>query len=216
MSDARNPLKKTPMTRGSAARQPIALPADALAALDAVPGARAAFERLSYTHRREHVEAILEAKKPETRARRIARMIAMLTSDRPSLSNSVSTRPALAKMKIGADERVLVLDADATAMRIFDGRAVARRAGKQPFDVVVLYPPDAAALARRLPDALAACRDGGTLWIAYPKQSSKRATTLTRDVGWEPTQRPGLAAIAMIALDDVWAGVKFRVTKESP
>lgn len=213
MSDARNPLKRTPMTRRTGVRQPIALPADALAALEATPGARAAFERLSYTHQREHVEAILEAKKPETRARRIAKMVAMLSSDRPSLSNAVSTRPTLAKMKVGADERVLVLDADAAAMRIFEGREVARRAGTQPFDVVVLYPPDAEALAARLPAALAACRAGGSLWIAYPKQSSKRATTLTRDTGWEPTTRAGLAAVAMIAFDEVWAGVKFRVTK---
>lgn len=213
MSDARTPRKKTPMTRRTGARQPIALPADALAALDAVPGLRAAFERLSYTHQREHVEAILEAKKPETRARRIAKMITMLGSDRPSLSNGPSTRPTLAKMKIGADERVLVLDADEAAMAIFAGREVSRRAGTQPFDVVVLYPPDAAALVARLPAALAACREGGALWIAYPKQSSKRATTLTRDTGWEPTKRAGLAPVAMIAFDEIWAGVKFRVTK---
>jgi hypothetical protein len=213
MADARSPLKKTPMTRRTGERQPIALPADALAALEAAPGAWVAFERLSYTHQREHVEAILEAKKPETRARRIAKMIAMLSSDRPSLSNTVSTRPTLAKMKLGADERVLVLDADEAAMAIFAGREVSRRAGKQPFDVVVLYPADAAALAARLPAAMAACCDDGALWVAYPKQSSKRATTLTRDLGWEPTKRLELAPIAMIALDDVWAGVKFRVTK---
>lgn len=33
---------------------------------------------LSYTHQREHVEAILDAKKPETRARRIEKALEML------------------------------------------------------------------------------------------------------------------------------------------
>ncbi|WP_223966573.1 YdeI/OmpD-associated family protein [Bradyrhizobium sp. RD5-C2] len=35
------------------------------------PAARARWDQLSYTHQREYVEAINEARKPETRARRI-------------------------------------------------------------------------------------------------------------------------------------------------
>jgi uncharacterized protein YdeI (YjbR/CyaY-like superfamily) len=38
------------------------------------------WRELSYTHQREHVEAIEEAKKPETRARRIAAAVDMLMS----------------------------------------------------------------------------------------------------------------------------------------
>jgi Bacteriocin-protection, YdeI or OmpD-Associated/Domain of unknown function (DUF1905) len=40
------------------------------------------WEALSYTHQREHVEAIEEAKKPETRARRIERAVQMVQSKR--------------------------------------------------------------------------------------------------------------------------------------
>lgn len=50
----------------------IELPDDLAAALAAVPGAREAFDRLAPSHRKEHVRAILEAKKPETRERRVA------------------------------------------------------------------------------------------------------------------------------------------------
>jgi hypothetical protein len=53
-------------------------PADFAAALDAEPAARAAYDRLAYTHKREHVRAIESAKKPETRARRIEKALAML------------------------------------------------------------------------------------------------------------------------------------------
>lgn len=49
----------------------VEVPADLAEALAAVSGARAAFDKLPYTHRKEHAQAILEAKKPETRARRI-------------------------------------------------------------------------------------------------------------------------------------------------
>ena len=41
--------------------------------------AAARWEALSFTHRREHAEAITGAKKPETRARRVANALNMLT-----------------------------------------------------------------------------------------------------------------------------------------
>ena len=50
----------------------VEVPDDLAAALAAAPGAREAFDRLPPSHRKEHVRAILDAKKPETRERRIA------------------------------------------------------------------------------------------------------------------------------------------------
>ena len=58
-------------------------PADFVSALDADPVARTAYDRLSYSHRREHLLAIEGAKKPETRARRIEKALAMLRGDAP-------------------------------------------------------------------------------------------------------------------------------------
>ena len=54
------------------------VPADFAAALDAAPAAKAAFEKLSYSNKRRHVEPILAAKAPETRARRIEKSVAEL------------------------------------------------------------------------------------------------------------------------------------------
>ncbi|GAA1058445.1 hypothetical protein GCM10017608_26400 [Agromyces luteolus] len=53
-------------------------PEDFAAALDATPGAREAFDRLAPSHRKAHVNAIMEAKAPETRARRIAKAVEQL------------------------------------------------------------------------------------------------------------------------------------------
>jgi hypothetical protein len=50
----------------------VEVPDDLAAALADDAEAAAAFERLAYTHRREHVIWITEARKPETRARRVA------------------------------------------------------------------------------------------------------------------------------------------------
>lgn len=52
-------------------------PADLRRALKAAPGAWERWGKLSYTHQREHVEAVEGAKKPETRARRIEAAVRM-------------------------------------------------------------------------------------------------------------------------------------------
>lgn len=55
----------------------VEVPKDLAAALKKA-GARAAFDKLAFTHRKEHVRAIEEAKKPETRASRIEKAVAMV------------------------------------------------------------------------------------------------------------------------------------------
>jgi hypothetical protein len=58
----------------------VEVPDDLAAALAGDAGAAAAFERLAYTHRREYVIWINDAKKPETRARRVAGTLDKLRS----------------------------------------------------------------------------------------------------------------------------------------
>ncbi|WP_328399790.1 YdeI/OmpD-associated family protein [Nocardia sp. NBC_00403] len=53
-------------------------PPDFARALDDDPVARAAYDNLAYSRKREHVHAIESAKKPDTRRRRIEKAIATL------------------------------------------------------------------------------------------------------------------------------------------
>ncbi|HVG33272.1 MAG TPA: YdeI/OmpD-associated family protein [Pyrinomonadaceae bacterium] len=57
-------------------------PADFAKALKANKTAEAAWERLSYTHRKEYVKAIEEAKKTETRLRRIEKAVSELAAQK--------------------------------------------------------------------------------------------------------------------------------------
>lgn len=54
------------------------MPADLEAALTANPAARSAFDALTASQRRQHVRVVESAKKPETRARRVAGVLAAL------------------------------------------------------------------------------------------------------------------------------------------
>ena len=56
----------------------VAVPADLAAALAADPIAEAAFAKLSYSHKRQHVLAIEGAKAADTRRRRIDKTMSML------------------------------------------------------------------------------------------------------------------------------------------
>jgi hypothetical protein len=57
----------------------VEIPKDFAAALKKA-GLRAAFDRLAFTHRKEHVRAIEEAKAAETRVRRIDKALAMVAA----------------------------------------------------------------------------------------------------------------------------------------
>ena len=56
----------------------VELPDDLRCALNSSATAAAAWEKLSLTHRKEHVRSVLDAKKAETRTRRIAAVVASL------------------------------------------------------------------------------------------------------------------------------------------
>jgi hypothetical protein len=61
--------------------QPLAtdvVPDDLAKAITTTPATRAAWTKLSPAHKREHVKQVIGAKKPETRARRIAATVAAL------------------------------------------------------------------------------------------------------------------------------------------
>jgi hypothetical protein len=61
------------------AERTVDVPEDFAVALEGA-GVREVFDKLSFSHRREHVAAINDAKKPETRARRIAKAVEMIAA----------------------------------------------------------------------------------------------------------------------------------------
>jgi hypothetical protein len=60
-------------------KREVAPPADLVKALKAKPAAWDRWRELSYSHQREHVEALESAKKPDTRARRLQAVVQTLS-----------------------------------------------------------------------------------------------------------------------------------------
>ena len=66
-------------------------PADFATALDAEPLARSAFDRLTDSQKSQHLRLIENAKKPDTRARRIEKMLATLRDSSATSAGSSRT-----------------------------------------------------------------------------------------------------------------------------
>ena len=75
-------------------RPPVAPPADLRAALRQNPTAEANFEMMAPSPRKEHVVHILEAKRPETRARRIEQTVERLSHPPGDATKASRRRPA--------------------------------------------------------------------------------------------------------------------------
>ena len=77
-------------------------------------------------------------------------------------------------------------------------------------DWILMFAADRASLESQLPDVAAALETPGTLWVAYPKGSSKRQTDLTRDKGWDSITSHDLMWLSLISIDDDWSAFSLR------
>jgi hypothetical protein len=125
---------------------------------------------------------------------------------------SLDAAAAARKLKLAAARSPVVLgasDADRAAWSDVRGAPIPTTLAG-PHDWILLYAPDRAALERDLAAVAAALDSPGTLWIAYPKGSSKRQTDLTRDQGWEALREVDLMWLSLISVDDTWSAFGLR------
>jgi hypothetical protein len=121
-----------------------------------------------------------------------------------------SGKPLAVKLGVRPDSRVLLVGAPAG----FDlaapaGSVVRSRPGGDPYDVVLAFCPDAAALRRRFAAQLPRLATAGSLWIAWPKRSSGVATDLDENAVRAHGLAVGLVDVKVAAVDATWSGLKF-------
>ncbi len=61
-----------------------------------------------------------------------------------------------------------------------------------------------------LRDVLPSLNENAKFWIAYPKQTSKIVSDLSRDSNWECVAKLGYEGVKMISLDHVWCAMRFK------
>jgi len=124
-----------------------------------------------------------------------------------------SGTPLPRKLGIKPGSRVLLAGApDGFALGELPADAVLhRRAGPQPYDVVLAFCPDLATLRARFGPMMRRLTPAGALWIAWPKKASGVPTDLTENVVRDYGLAEGPVDVKVAAIDPVWAGLKFVV-----
>ncbi len=79
--------------------------------------------------------------------------------------------------------------------------------GVLPF--IHFFTADRALLERQLPALLRTLAPDGALWVSWPKKASGVPTDMTEDVVRAVALPTGLVDVKVVAVDDVWSGLKL-------
>lgn len=192
---------------------------DLLAALRKSKKAIVAFEVMPRSHQKRWVDYVAEAKKPETRARRIEKCVADLSKNGGKMSaTGYSGTPLLQKLGIEDGHRIALLDAPGKlpeALAEVKAAAASKvKPGAGRFDVIVLFADRRAVLEQKFRVASRALDAAGGLWVAWPKRASGVPTDLTEDVVREIMLAAGLVDNKVCAIDEVWSGLRCVYRKK--
>jgi hypothetical protein len=86
---------------------------------------------------------------------------------------------------------------------------------KGPIDVIQVFVTRKSQLDKRLAALKAAMAATSALWVCYPKANGLD-TDLNRDLLRLGLADKGLTAVAQIAIDDVWSGLRFKLADAAP
>jgi hypothetical protein len=122
------------------------------------------------------------------------------------VTSGYSGKPLTAKLGVKDTSRVLLTGAP-------DGFALDcphhLRAGRDPYDVILMFCPGLADLRRDWAKAVERTAVNGALWIAWPKKASGVRTDLTEDVIRGHALANGLVDVKVCAVDETWSGLKL-------
>jgi hypothetical protein len=128
-----------------------------------------------------------------------------------------SGTPLAAKLGIREGSRLFLSGAPKDYLRLValpDGARIVRKIDGQT-DVVHVFVTDKARLPLLLRTSLAAIRPDASIWVSWPKQSSRVPTDVTEETIREVALPMGLVDIKVCAVDEVWSGLKLVVRKEN-
>jgi hypothetical protein len=128
----------------------------------------------------------------------------------------MTENPLLKKMKLKPGQRAAIINAPAGYVEALHPLPVDVELAEDlvgTFDWIQLFVKTQAELAQLIASVRAALRPAGTLWITFPKGSSKIQTDLTRDKGWDALQALDLKWINLISVDDTWSAFSLRPYK---
>jgi hypothetical protein len=131
---------------------------------------------------------------------------------KPFMSENV----LLKKMKLKAGQRAAIISAPdgyIAALQPLPANVELAEQLAGTFDWVQVFVKTQAELEQAIPQIAAAFKPDSTLWITFPKGTSKIQTDLTRDKGWDALQPLNLKWISLISVNETWSAFALRPYK---
>jgi len=129
-----------------------------------------------------------------------------------------SGTPLAKKLGIVAGSRIFLSDTPKNYMELVaplpEGVRVVRKIDRET-DIVHIFSTERARLKTALQISLRNLRQDGSIWVSWPKKSSKLPTDITEDTIREVALPMGLVDIKVCAVDEVWSGLKLVIRKEN-
>jgi hypothetical protein len=129
----------------------------------------------------------------------------------------MATKSLAAKLLIKPKQKVAIINAPEGYMEVLgeisEGVTIGH-AFSADYDQVQLFVRTVSDLAAHGAKAIKAVREGGILWVAYPKKSGAIKTDISRDVGWEVMAQHDWLGVTQISIDDTWSALRFRPRAE--
>jgi CheY-like chemotaxis protein len=127
-----------------------------------------------------------------------------------------SGTPLPKKLGVKPGMNLALLDAPSDFEKLLGNAArevTIRRSARGRADLIMIFANSLAALDKRLRNAQRIMRDGGSIWIAWPKKSSGVQCDLTQQDVRELGLSRGLVDYKICSIDETWSGLRFARRK---
>lgn len=129
-----------------------------------------------------------------------------------------SRAPLAKKLGIVVGSRLFLSNAPKNYLELVaplpEGAQVVRKIDDQT-DIIHIFSTEKARMKTALQTSLAELRQDASIWVSWPKKSSKVPTEITEDTIREVALPMGLVDIKVCAVDKIWSGLKLVLRKKN-
>lgn len=101
-------------------------------------------------------------------------------------------------------------------VKLFYSKNVTPLLKSRKIDFALLFAINKIQLCNILNEVFPALHEDSKLWIAYPKDTSKISSDLSRDCSWYILAENGYESVRQVALDHVWTAMRFKRLESIP
>jgi hypothetical protein len=120
----------------------------------------------------------------------------------------------LEKLELKEEKSILIQGLPSSIEKQFSKLAFAKNVTPllkiKKIDFALIFAVNESQLKGIIHEVLPALGKGSKFWVAYPKTSSKIATTLNRECSWTCITNAGFEGVNEITLDHVWTATRFE------